>query len=37
MHLYGQPCDMRKSFDRLSALTRNTVHRDPMDGSLYVY
>lgn len=37
VHLYGQPCDMRKSFDGLSALARNALGRDPMDGSLYVY
>jgi transposase len=37
VHLYGQPCDMRKSFDGLSALVRNSLGRDPMDGSLYVY
>ena len=37
VHLYGQPCDMRKSFDGLSALARNALGCDPMDGSLYVY
>lgn len=37
VHLYGQPCDMRKSFDGLSALVRGALGRDPMDGSLYVY
>jgi transposase len=37
VHLYGEPCDMRKSFDGLSALARNALGRDPMDGSLYVY
>jgi transposase len=37
VHLYGQPCDMRKSFDGLSALARNALGRNPMDGSLYVY
>src|ERR1017187_7217123 len=37
VHLYGQPCDMRKSFDGLSALVRNALGREPMDGSLYVY
>lgn len=37
VHLYGQPCDMRRSFDGLSALARNALGRDPMDGSLYVY
>jgi len=28
---------LRKSFDGLSALVRNALGRDPMDGSLYVY
>ena len=37
VHLYGEPCDMRKSFDGLSALVRNALGRDPTDGSLYVY
>ncbi len=37
VHLYGQPCDMRKSYDGLSALTRHALGCDPLDGSLYVY
>jgi transposase len=37
VHLYGRPCDMRKSFDGLSALTRQELGCDPLDGSLYVY
>ncbi|MFO1465654.1 MAG: IS66 family insertion sequence element accessory protein TnpB [Steroidobacteraceae bacterium] len=37
VHLYGRPCDMRKSYDGLSALTRHELGRDPLDGSLYVY
>ena len=35
--LYGQPTDMRKSFDGLQALTRHAMGRDPLDGSLYVF
>lgn len=35
--LYGQPTDMRKSFDGLQALTRHGMDRDPLDGSLYVF
>lgn len=35
--LYGQPADMRRSFDGLQALTRHAMHRDPLDGSLYVF
>jgi transposase len=37
VHLYGRPCDMRKSFDGLQALTRHELGCDPLDGSLYVY
>ena len=29
VHLYGRPCDMRKSFDGLFALTRNELQLDP--------
>lgn len=37
VHLYGEPCDMRKSFDGLQALTRQGLGRDPLDGGLYVF
>jgi transposase len=37
VHLYGHPCDMRKSFDGLQALTRQGLGQDPLDGSLYVF
>jgi transposase len=37
VHLYGQPCDMRRSFDGLQALTRHELGQDPLDGSLYVF
>ncbi|MGA7537692.1 MAG: IS66 family insertion sequence element accessory protein TnpB [Steroidobacteraceae bacterium] len=37
VHLYGQPCDMRRSFDGLQALVRQGLVRDPTDGSLYVF
>jgi transposase len=29
VHLYGQPCDMRKSFDGLQALVRQGLQADP--------
>jgi Putative transposase/IS66 Orf2 like protein len=32
VHLYGQPCDMRKSFDGLSALVRNALGLFALDG-----
>jgi transposase len=35
--LYGQPADMRRSFDGLQALTRHGMGHDPLDGSLYVF
>lgn len=34
---YGAPCDMRKSFDGLQALTRHAMGLDPLDGALYVF
>ena len=37
VHLYGQPCDMRKSFDGLQALVRHELRADPCDGSLYCF
>lgn len=35
--LYGAPADMRKSFDGLSALTKNALGEDPLSGSLFVF
>jgi transposase len=35
--LYGEPTDMRRSFDGLQALTRHAMRHDPLDGSLYVF
>jgi transposase len=35
--LYGEPTDMRRSFDGLQALTRHSMGHDPLDGSLYVF
>ena len=37
VQLYGLPCDMRKSFDGLQALTRHGLGADPLDGGLYVF
>lgn len=37
VHLYGEPCDMRKSFDGLQALTRQGLRMDRLDGALYVF
>jgi transposase len=37
VHLYGQPTDMRKSFDGLSALTQHALKQDPLSGALFVF
>ena len=34
---YGAPVDMRKSFEGLSALVREQLGRDPLDGALYLF
>jgi len=34
VHLYGEPADMRKSFDGLQALTRHSMGQNPLDGAL---
>ena len=35
VYLCTVPCDMRRSFDGLYALTRRELGEDPMSGSLY--
>ena len=35
--LYGQPVDMRKSFDGLYALARNGLNQDPLQGALFAF
>lgn len=37
VHLYGLPCDMRKSFSGLHALTRHELKADPLSGDLFVF
>jgi len=37
VHLYGQPADMRKSFDGLSALAQHSMGLDPLSGQLFVF
>jgi transposase len=37
VHLYGHPCDMRKSFPGLHALTRHGLQADPLSGDLFVF
>jgi transposase len=35
--VYGEPVNMRLSFDGLYALTRHTMGQDPMSGALFVF
>lgn len=37
VHVYGQPVDMRKSFDGLYALARHVLGLDPLSGALFVF
>jgi transposase len=37
VYLYGAPCDMRKSFRGLVALTKNAMKLDPLSGHLFVF
>jgi transposase len=35
--LYGQPVDMRRSFDGLFALVRHSMQQDPLSGHLFAF
>jgi transposase len=35
--LYGQPADMRRSFDGLQALTRQGLGLDPLSGAMFCF
>jgi transposase len=35
--LYGEPVDMRKSFDGLYALARQGLRQDPLNGQLFAF
>ena len=37
VYLYGEPVDMRKSFDGLYALARHGLQRDPLNGQLFAF
>lgn len=37
VRLYGEPVDMRKSFNGLYALTRHELKADPLSGELFVF
>src|SRR5450759_2152322 len=37
VHVYGEPVDMRKSYDGLYAVTRQKLDQDPLSGRLFVF
>jgi len=37
VYLYGEPTDLRRSFDGLSAMVRQKLSADPLDGGLYAF
>ena len=37
VYVYGQPVDMRRSYDGLYALARNAMGQDPLSGHLYAF
>ena len=37
IHLAGEPVDMRKSYQTLSVLVKNVLHKDPLCGHLFVF
>ena len=37
VYLYGEPCDMRRSFNTLSALVQHAFKRDLLEGDLFLF
>ena len=37
VYAWCEPTDMRKGFEGLSALVRNEMKRDPLDGGLFLF
>ena len=37
IYLATRPVDMRKSFDSLAAIVKNSFHKDPLDGTFFVF
>jgi transposase len=37
VYLYGEPTDLRRSFDGLGAMVRQKLSADPLDGGLYAF
>ena len=36
-YLYDEVCDMRKGFDGLSGIIKQRMHRNPVDGNVYLF
>jgi len=37
IYIATTPVDMRKSFDGLSAIVKNSFHKNPLDGTFFVF
>ena len=37
VHVFNQPCDMRKSHDGLAALCEHAMGYDPLSGQVFVF
>ena len=37
IYIATSPVDMRKSFDGLSAIVKNSFHKNPLDGTFFVF
>jgi len=37
IYIATTPVDMRKSFDGLAAIVKNSFHKNPLDGTLFVF
>jgi transposase len=37
VHVYGEPVDLRRSFDGLYAITKQKLGVDPLSGELFVF
>lgn len=37
VYAYARPVDMRRGFDGLSALVIEGLHRDPLNGDVYIF
>jgi transposase len=37
IYIATSPVDMRKSFDGLAAIVKNSFHKNPLDGTIFVF